>query len=196
VCNMKLTKQDVIKIWENLEPKNPFPFMLPIPAGHKGKTFGLPGVRIDGSEEFIMAILSNLKPLLEGENTSTRLNVSFIDCSEAKDGFNKGNGGAVCYIRLHQRPKEKCFNKKIIEVETPIVITPIPDPITFIQPKIITKKTQESPETLAAIKSLETQKMIEELEKKVLVSNIKISDDPDNLSFDSFNAQNRAILKE
>jgi hypothetical protein len=188
---MKLKKQDVIKIWENLDPKNPFPFMTPIPANHKGKTFGLPGVRIDGSEEFIMAILSNLKPLLAGENTSTRLNVSFIDCSEAKDGFNKGNGGAVCYIRLHQRPKEKCFNKKIIEVENPIIITPIPDPITFIP-----QKTQKSPETLAAIKALETQKMIEEIEKKALISNIKISDDPDNQSFDSFNAQNRAILKE
>ena len=193
---MKLKKQDVIKIWENLEPKNPLPFMTPIPTGHKGKTFGLPGVRIDGSEEFIMAILSNLKPLLEGENSSTRLDVSFLDCSEAKDGFNKGNGGNVCYIRLHQRPKEKCFNKKIIEVENPIIETPIPDPITFIPPKIIIKKTQESPETLAAVKALETQKMIEELEKNSPVSNIKISDDPNNLSFDSFNAQNRAILNK
>ena len=188
---MKLTKQDVIKIWENLEPKNPFPFMLPIPAGHKGKTFGLPGVRIDGSEEFIMAILSNLKPLLEGENTSTRLNVSFIDCSEAKDGFNKGNGGAVCYIRLHQRPKEKCFNKKIIEVETPI-----PCPITLITEETIDEEIIESPETISALKALETQKMIEEIEKKAPVFNIKISDDFDTQSFDSFNAQNRAILNK
>jgi len=195
VCNMKLTKQDVIKIWENLEPKNPFPFMLPIPAGHKGKTFGLPGVRIDGSEEFIMAILSNLKPLLEGENTSTRLNVSFIDCSEAKDGFNKGNGGAVCYIRLHQRPKEKCFKQDpIIKKIIPEIIIAPEKIIKFVEKENI--EIQNSPETLAAIKALETQKMIEEIEKKAPVFNIKISDDFDTQSFDSFNAQNRAILNK
>jgi len=190
---MKLKKQDVIQIWQKLDLKNPLPFMTPIPAGHKGKTFGLHGVRIDGSEEFILAILSNLKPLLEGENSSTRLDVSFLDCSEAKDGFNKGNGGNVCYIRLHQRPKEKCFKQDpIIKKIIPEIIIAPEKIIKFVEKE--NSKIQNSPETLAAIKALETQKMIEELEKKALISNIKISDDPDNLSFDSFNAQNRAIL--
>ena len=77
--------------------------MQPLPPKFKGKTFGLDGVRIDGSMKFIEAVLSCLKPLIDGENNVTRLQLAHNDCSKAEGDFNKGNGGNVCYIRLHTR---------------------------------------------------------------------------------------------
>ena len=102
-----MKKAELMKLWRELEPnQNPLEKMAPLSSGHKGKTFGLDGVRIDGSMEFIQAVLSCLKPLIDGENNLTRLHLSHSDCSKAEGDFNKGNGGNVCYIRLHERSTE------------------------------------------------------------------------------------------
>jgi len=99
-----MTKAELLKQWQELEPaENILAKMQPLPAKHKGKTFGLDGVRIDGSKEFIFDVLSRLKDLIDGENTVTRLQLSLNDCSKAEGDFNKGNGGYVCYIRLCER---------------------------------------------------------------------------------------------
>ena len=99
-----MTKAQMLKLWDGLTPnQNPLKVMQALPPKFKGKTFGLDGVRIDGSMEFIKAVLSCLKPLIDGENTCTRLQLAHNDCSKAEGDFNKGNGGNVCYIRLHSR---------------------------------------------------------------------------------------------
>jgi len=99
-----MKKDELLKRWAELTPnQNPLAVMVPLPPKFKGKTFGLDGVRIDGSMEFIEAVLSCLKPLIDGENNVTRLQLAHNDCSKAEGDFNKGNGGNVCYIRLHQR---------------------------------------------------------------------------------------------
>jgi len=99
-----MKKAELLKRWNELPAnQNPLKVMVPLPPKFKGKTFGLDGVRIDGSMEFIEAVLSCLKPLIDGENNVTRLQLAHNDCSEAEGDFNKGNGGNVCYIRLHQR---------------------------------------------------------------------------------------------
>ena len=99
-----MTKAELLKHWQMLTPnQNPLKVMQPLPPKFKGKTFGLDGVRIDGSMEFIEAVLSCLKPLIDGENNVTRLQLAHNDCSKAEGDFNKGNGGNVCYIRLHER---------------------------------------------------------------------------------------------
>ena len=99
-----MTKKDLLKIWQEL-PANQsiLDKMKPIGAHHKGKTFGLEGIRIDGSQEFVYAVLSRLQDLIAGENNVTRLQLSMSDCSKAEGDFNKGNGGYVCYIRLRTR---------------------------------------------------------------------------------------------
>ena len=102
-----MTKQELLKAWQEL-PANQtiLDKMQPLDAKRKGKTFGLDGIRIDGSEEFVFAVLSRLQDLIAGENNVTRLQLSMNDCSKAEGNFNKGNGGNVCYIRLRTRTLE------------------------------------------------------------------------------------------
>ena len=102
-----MKKAELLTHWQALAPNQDMVKpMVPLEAGHRGKTYGMDGIRIDGSPEFIDAVLSHLKPLLEFENTQTRLQVSHADCSKAEAGFNKGNGGFVCYIRAAMRGRE------------------------------------------------------------------------------------------
>jgi hypothetical protein len=63
--------------------------MRPIGYKTKGSRYGCDGIRIDGSPEFIDAVLSCLKSILPGDAR-----------------FENGHGGEVCYIRLHQRGSE------------------------------------------------------------------------------------------
>ena len=100
----QLTKSNLLSTWKTLEPcENLLSVMTPLPAKHKGKTFGLDGVRIDGSKEFVFAVMSRLQDLISGENQVTRLQLAMQNCDNAEGDFNKGNGGYVCYIRLHCR---------------------------------------------------------------------------------------------
>ena len=103
---MKATKKETMELWINA-PENAdlARIIQPIPNGHVGKTFGLDGIRIDGSTEFILAVLGRIKDLLDCENGRTRLAVHIADCETAAQPYNKGNGGHVCYIRVHERGK-------------------------------------------------------------------------------------------
>lgn len=102
-----MQKKELLEHWSKLPNNQPIlPVMSVLPYKHEGKTFGLCGIRIDGSMEFIDAVLSRLQDLLDGENHVTRLQASLSDCSKAEGDFNKGNGGNVCYIRLAMRGRE------------------------------------------------------------------------------------------
>jgi len=102
-----MKKADAIARWQQLEPRqDPLPHMIPIPYKASGSTYGACGVRIDGTPEFIDAVLSNLKPLLDGENNVTRLGLvrNPVDGSKLGKSFdNAARQAEVCYIRLHVR---------------------------------------------------------------------------------------------
>ena len=116
---MIVTKKDAIEHWLTLQPdQNPLPHMDMIPYKADGSTFGACGIRIDGNPAFIDAVLSNLKPLLNGESNTTRLGLSRNPVKpteikgEVKEYKNKVEEAEVCYIRLHERGREaKRMNK-------------------------------------------------------------------------------------
>ena len=104
-----ITKAQSLTHWEGLEPgQNPLPHMRPITYKARGSRYGACGVRIDGSPEFIDAVLSNLKPLLKGEAVSTRLELArhTVEPAFDKKFENADTGAEVCYIRLHTRGHE------------------------------------------------------------------------------------------
>lgn len=99
------TKNEHILAWRRLlGGQNPLPVMKPIPYQARGSRYGTCGIRIDGPPEFIDAVLSNLKPLLEGENNTTRLELSR---ARVNKGFKElplaAPDAECCYVRLHQR---------------------------------------------------------------------------------------------
>lgn len=105
-----MRKAEALDHWRNLPAgQDPLAVMAPIPYKATGSSYGACGVRIDGTPEFIDAVLSCLKSLLEGENCRTRLELSrqAVDGSKLGKTFAKAEEGAeVCYIRLHERGRE------------------------------------------------------------------------------------------
>ena len=108
-----MKKSEALKRWDNLEPnQNPLEVMEPITYKSKGSKFGACGIRIDGSPEFIDAVLSNLKELLDGENNITRLELARNEVKAVEiNGKVKSYDNAVdnpesCYIRLHERGRD------------------------------------------------------------------------------------------
>jgi len=66
-------KAESMERWRELsENQNPLKHMEAIPARARGSRYGACGIRIDGNPAFIDAVLSRLKPLLDGENCLTR----------------------------------------------------------------------------------------------------------------------------
>jgi hypothetical protein len=103
-------KAETLQAWANLTPnQNPLRYMDAIPDKAKGSKYGCCGIRIDGTPEFVDAVLSCLKPLLDGENHDTRLELSRsdvqpVEINGAKKTFeNASHRAQVCYIRLHER---------------------------------------------------------------------------------------------
>lgn len=93
--------------WRGLESnQNPLPHMDVIPYGTKGSTFGCCGIRIEGHQEFIDSVMSNLQGLLDGETEATKLDVAIMDV-KPREGMNAGQNAypdaKVVYIRLKAR---------------------------------------------------------------------------------------------
>ncbi len=108
-----MTKEESLKHWADLpEGQNPLAHMTPIEYKAKGSRYGACGVRIDGNPAFIDAVLSCLKPLLDGENTATRLELARHEVmpteinGQSKHFENSDRAAEVCYIRLHMRGSE------------------------------------------------------------------------------------------
>lgn len=96
--------------WQSLKPNKPIlPHMRPIPYKSSGSRYGACGIRIDGNPEFIDAVLSRLKDLLEGEAQTTRLELARNEVDGRGIGKTLDNMdlNAECvYIRLHERGHE------------------------------------------------------------------------------------------
>lgn len=106
-------KDEVMSQWRRLPSDvNPLPLMRPIPYKAEGSKYGTCGIRIDGTPEFVEAVLGKLKDLLPGENGKTRLELARRKVSpveirgERKSFENASIDAEVCYIRLHERGDE------------------------------------------------------------------------------------------
>ena len=105
-----MKKHDALAHWRSLAPgQNPLAKMQPVPYKTTGSRYGCCGVRIDGTPEFIDAVLSCLKALLAGENAITRLELARNMVRQSPGyaaGENAAVGAEVCYVRLHMRGHE------------------------------------------------------------------------------------------
>jgi hypothetical protein len=107
------TKEQSLENWKGLPAnQNPLQHMEPIAYKATGSKYGACGIRIDGSPEFIDAVLSCLKPLIDGENHATRLELSRSQVKpveidgKVKSFQNAHTRNEVCYVRLHMRSKQ------------------------------------------------------------------------------------------
>lgn len=104
-----MRKAEALAHWRNLpENQNPLAVMVPVPYKTVGSKYGTCGIRIDGTPEFIDAVLSRLKPLLDGENQITRLELTRQPVKPVGDKrpLNAVANAEVCYVRLHMRGQE------------------------------------------------------------------------------------------
>lgn len=108
-----MTKSQALALWMELKPnQDPLPRMKKIKYQAAGSKYGTCGIRIDGTPEFIDAVLSNLKTLIFGECESTRLELSRSEVKpveiqgKRKTFENSAHKAEVCYIRLHERGPE------------------------------------------------------------------------------------------
>ena len=111
------TKKETLSAWRTMPANQPMlGKMCPIPYKATGSKYGACGIRIDGTPEFVDAVLSNLKDLLDGENHVTRLELAR---HPAATGFkatpNAETDGEVCYIRLHMRGREGTIASSIFD---------------------------------------------------------------------------------
>ena len=105
-----MKKDETMRHWDALPADQPIlEHMAAIPYKPSGSTYGTCGIRIDGNPEFIDAVLSHLKELIQGEGVSTRLGLAYSKVDGS--GINKSLPNAetdahCCYIRLHERGHE------------------------------------------------------------------------------------------
>ena len=98
----RFTKKFALDRWHALpvdSPLNP----QPITYGHTGTTYGADGIRIEGSQFFIDAVLGRLSDLLAFENTETRLGLSYQEVEPRKGRDNPFVGNWVCYVKVYER---------------------------------------------------------------------------------------------
>ena len=102
---MRLTKAEALNHWRNL-PNQGLQMPDSIPYKHRGTTYGADGIRIEGTQQFIDSVLAQLKGLLHGENTDTRLALNYqqVESREGKPNVFAGNW--VCYVKVHERGSE------------------------------------------------------------------------------------------
>ncbi len=105
-----MKKQETLTAWRKMAEDQPIlKTMKPIQYKAEGSRYGACGIRIDGTPEFINAVLSHLKDILDGENTVTRLELARTKVDGSKFGkafHNQADDAEVCYIRLHVRGGE------------------------------------------------------------------------------------------
>jgi hypothetical protein len=108
-----MKKEDALTRWKSKPANLPIkPHVSIIPYKTSGSKYGAGGVRIDGTPEFIDAVLSRLKDLIEFENGVTRLELSRSEVKavtvkgETKGFANAAMNAETCYVRVHERGYE------------------------------------------------------------------------------------------
>lgn len=114
-----MKKSETLAAWKQLPENLPIlPHFTPIPYKASGSTYGACGIRIDGSPEFVDAVLSRLKDLIAGENHVTRLTLArnAVDGSGlGKELPNAVSNAECCYIRLHVRGSEGAMTSAVFD---------------------------------------------------------------------------------
>lgn len=59
-------RAEIVKFWQGLQPNLPLN-INPVPLYHKGSRFDTDGIRITGSSDYINAVLSRLKDIINYE---------------------------------------------------------------------------------------------------------------------------------
>lgn len=109
-----MEKKKALRRWiETPEGLPILPHFTPLPADAKGSTFGACGIRISGNPQFVDAVLSRLKDLIEAECGATRLHFGRNEVKPvaiAKGGDvvekqwrNADANSEVCYIQIRER---------------------------------------------------------------------------------------------
>jgi hypothetical protein len=97
-----MNKAEIKTHWHSIDENQPVkPFA--VPYRHTGSTYGLDGIRLNGSKEFIDSVLSNLKGLLNFENGETRLQLVYKQSTDRNTGLPLGDQSWNCYVQVHQR---------------------------------------------------------------------------------------------
>lgn len=101
-----MKKTDALRRWADLTPDQPIiPHFKALSADSKGSTFGANQIRITGSPDFVDAVLSHLKEVINLEAGSTRLDFSIAAVKPVfdKQWANAENDAEVCYIKVKER---------------------------------------------------------------------------------------------
>jgi hypothetical protein len=96
-------KREILAHWRRLAPNQPIAPAV-VPYKHHGTTYGQDGIRLTGSPQFIDAVLSRLRDLLEFESLTTRLQVTYQESKDRATGEKLGSYN--CYIQVHERGDE------------------------------------------------------------------------------------------
>ena len=101
-----MKKTDALRRWADLTPNQPIiPHFKALSADSKGSTFGANQIRITGSPDFVDAVLSHLKEVIDLEAGSTRLDFSIASVKPVfdKQWANAEHDAEVCYIQVKER---------------------------------------------------------------------------------------------
>jgi len=108
----RLTKKDALTRWVRIPKETPLPShtMKQVPYKHRGSTYAEDGIRLTGSQQFIDSMLNLLRPLLERENATERLQLVYSESVDRET--QRPTGSWNCYIQVHERGSEaKHFNQ-------------------------------------------------------------------------------------
>ena len=114
-------KAEILQLWRSLNSDTPIVIqpMTEKPDGVEKSSYGEDGVRITGSYEFITAVLSRIKEIINYENLDTKLRLVFRGVDSSKQP-RPDRQSFVFYINLERRSKKRLIKKKKID-SNPIV---------------------------------------------------------------------------
>ena len=107
-----MKKAEIIAHWGKLAANQAIEFG-PVAYKHEGSTFDEDSIRITGSRDFIDSVLSRIKDVLEFENGTTRLQLSYQQAKEKNSGHLLDS--YCCYIQVHERGPEAQMMAAFIE---------------------------------------------------------------------------------
>tara|TARA_B100001123_G_C15138135_1_gene958305 strand:+ start:541 stop:945 length:405 start_codon:yes stop_codon:yes gene_type:complete len=97
----RLSKEDAILNWLTAPRVNPAEVVGSIPYKYRGSRFGMNCLRIDGTRDWIDSVLSNLKSLIQCENSLTRIEIQYQEIADRET--KEPTGKWVCYVRISDR---------------------------------------------------------------------------------------------
>ncbi len=71
------SKDEIVSFWQTLPASIPIQSLNVIPHGYRGSTYMYDGVRITGSQQFINAVISRLKDILNYDQGNTKLSLRY-----------------------------------------------------------------------------------------------------------------------